>query len=157
MSRRIVVRSRGPEETRAIGAAIGRSLSGAAVLSLEGPLGAGKTLLAAGVCEALGVDVPITSPTFTLENEYRARDGRRILHVDCFRLTGPRELEDLGTFDRVDNDTVLLVEWGDRALAALPEDAVRVRLDPEGENGRRISIQLPEGVALGQLAPVEEP
>ena len=157
MSRRIVVKSLGPQETRDVGRAIGRSLGLTSVVSLEGELGAGKTLLASGLCEALGVDVPVTSPTFTLENEYRGQGGRRVIHVDCFRLTGPRELEELGTFDRLDDDTVLLVEWGDRVLAALPDDALRVRLDPEGETGRRISICVPGGVELPGFEPAEEP
>jgi tRNA threonylcarbamoyladenosine biosynthesis protein TsaE len=156
MSRRIVVSSGGPAETRAVGRAIGRALGRGAVVSLEGPLGAGKTLLAAGVCESLGVSVPVTSPTFALEHEYRTREGRRVIHVDCFRLSGPRELEELGTFDRVDEDTLLLVEWGDRALAALPERTLRVRLDPESESGRRISIDVPESIDLADFEPAAE-
>jgi tRNA threonylcarbamoyladenosine biosynthesis protein TsaE len=157
MSRRIVVLSRGPAETRAVGRAIGRSLGRSGTVSLEGPLGAGKTLLAAGVCEALGVAVPVTSPTFALEHEYRGGNGRRVIHVDCFRLTGPRELEELGTFDRLDEDTVLLVEWGDRVLAVLPDQTMRVHLGPEGESERRICIDVPGGVELRDFEPAGEP
>jgi tRNA threonylcarbamoyladenosine biosynthesis protein TsaE len=151
--RRIVVRTADPAETRAAGRAIGRSLPAGFALSLEGPLGAGKTVLASGVCEGLGVEGPVTSPTFTLQNEYRARGGRLVVHVDCFRLGGPDELEDLGVMDRLEEDSVLLVEWGDRARAALPPDAIRVELQPGPENERRIVIHLPDGVRLGALGP----
>ncbi|MGQ0722243.1 MAG: tRNA (adenosine(37)-N6)-threonylcarbamoyltransferase complex ATPase subunit type 1 TsaE [Candidatus Eiseniibacteriota bacterium] len=157
MSRRIVIVSRGPAETRAVGRAIGRAVGRGSVVSLEGPLGAGKTLLAAGVCEALGVEVPVTSPTFALEHEYRGGGGRRVIHVDCFRLTGPRELEELDTFDRVDEDTILLVEWGDRVISVLPEETLRVRLDPEGEDVRRIRIDVPGGVELRDFEPAGGP
>jgi tRNA threonylcarbamoyladenosine biosynthesis protein TsaE len=146
--RRIVVRTADPAGTRAAGRAIGRSLGWGFALSLEGPLGAGKTVLAAGVCEGLGVRDPVTSPTFTLQNEYRGRGGRRVVHVDCFRLQGPGELEDLGVLDRLEDGDVLLVEWGDRALAALPPGAIRVELVPGPETERRIVIHLPEGVRL---------
>jgi tRNA threonylcarbamoyladenosine biosynthesis protein TsaE len=149
--RRIVVRTTDPAETRAAGRAIGRSLGGGFALSLEGPLGAGKTVLAAGVCEGLGVEGPVTSPTFTLQNEYHGRGGRRVVHVDCFRLGGPGELEDLGVLDRLEDDSVLLVEWGDRALQALPPGAIRVELLPGEETEREIVIHLPDGVRLAAL------
>lgn len=149
--RRIVVRTTDPAETRAAGRAIGRSLRGGFALSLEGPLGSGKTVLASGVCEGLGVEDPVTSPTFTLQNEYRGRDGRLVVHVDCFRLSGPAELEDLGVLDRLEDDSVLLVEWGDRAREALPPGAIRVELTPGEDTERRIVIHLPDGVRLDAL------
>jgi len=155
--RRLVVHTAGPEETRAVGRALARGLPDAFVLSLEGPLGSGKTVLAAGLCEALGVEGPVTSPTYTLQNEYVGRGGRRVIHVDCFRLGGPGEFEDLGVFDRVGEDTVLIVEWGERALAALPRETLRVELVPEGETGRRIEIRIPGGVEIGELEAAEEP
>lgn len=150
-ARRLVVQTVDPAETRAAGRAIGRSLRDGFTLSLEGPLGSGKTVLASGVCEGLGVEGPVTSPTFTLQNEYRGRDGRLVVHVDCFRLQGPAELEDLGVLDRLEDDSVLLVEWGDRAREALPPGAIRVELVPGEDSERRIVIWVPEGVALGAL------
>lgn len=152
--RRIVVRTVDPAETRAAGRAIGRSLPDGFALSLEGPLGSGKTVLASGVCEGLGVEGPVTSPTFTLQNEYRGRDGRLVVHVDCFRLHGPAELEDLGVLDRLEDDSVLLVEWGDRAREALPPGAIRVEMVPGEESERSIVIHLPEGIRLA--APGED-
>jgi tRNA threonylcarbamoyladenosine biosynthesis protein TsaE len=153
---RIVVRTGAAEETAAVGRAIGRSIPGAFALSLEGPLGSGKTVLAAGVCDALGVDAAVTSPTYTLHHEYTGRGGRRVVHVDCFRLGGPGEYEDLGIADRMEDDTVLLVEWGDRVAAALPEGTVRVELVPEDGDARRIAIHLPDGVELAGIGPAPE-
>jgi tRNA threonylcarbamoyladenosine biosynthesis protein TsaE len=146
-----VVRTSGPEETRACGLALGRSLPGHVTLSLEGPLGSGKTVLAGGVCEAVGVEGPITSPTFTLLNEYEGRSGRRVIHVDCFRLSGAAEFLDLGVDDRLTDDALLLVEWGDRVTEALPADTIRIRLEPGDEDERRIVILGPEGVDLAAL------
>ena len=154
-ARSLVVETNGPEETRACGIALGRSLRGRVTLSLEGPLGSGKTVLVRGVCEAVGVEGPVTSPTYTLENEYEAADGRRVIHVDCFRLTGPEELEDLGLEDRLEEDTILLVEWGERVLKALPEDTIRIRLEPGEGDRRHIRIELPRGVELPGLVEAE--
>ena len=150
-TRALVVRTSSPEETRAVGRALGKSLGGGATLSLEGPLGAGKTVLAGGVCEALGVEGPVTSPTFTLQNEYTGAGGRRVIHMDCFRLHSAEEFEDLGVEDRLDDDTLLLVEWGERAAAALGPDTIRIRLEPGEGDERRIVIDVPEGVELAGL------
>jgi tRNA threonylcarbamoyladenosine biosynthesis protein TsaE len=147
----LVIRTAGPDETRAVGIALGNSLSGRVTLSLEGPLGSGKTVLAGGVCEAVGVKGPVTSPTFTLQNEYEGADGRRVIHMDCFRLHGAEEFEDLGVDDRLDDDTLLLVEWGERAVSALGPDTIRIRLEPGEGDERRIVIDVPAGVDLEGL------
>ena len=155
-SRSLVVRTSGPQETRAVGQALGRSLCGRVTLSLEGPLGSGKTVLAAGLCEAIGVAEPVTSPTFTLQNEYEGRNGRRVIHMDCFRLSGPEEFADLAVEDRLEDDTVLLVVWGERAVAALSPDTIRIRIEPGRGDERRIVIELPEGVVLAGLEAAAE-
>ena len=146
--RTLVVHTESPEQTRAVGVALGRTLADQVALSLEGPLGSGKTVLVQGICEGLGVTEPVTSPTYTLQNEYAAEDGRRVVHVDCFRLRGPSELEDLAVFEGDGDDAVVLVEWGDRVLEALPADVIRIRLTPEAETERRIGIDVPPGVSL---------
>jgi tRNA threonylcarbamoyladenosine biosynthesis protein TsaE len=155
--RSIVVRTQGPDETRAAAAVFARALPGGATISLEGPLGAGKTVFVRGFCEALGVTEAVTSPSYTLWNEYHTADGHVVAHLDCFRLTGAGELEDLGLEDRRDPAGFVLVEWGDRALAALPADTVRVRLDPDpdrAESVRVLHVRVPEGVALAGDLPV---
>lgn len=157
--RALVVETNGPEETRAVGVALARSLPAGATVSLEGPLGAGKTVLVRGLCQGLGIVDEVTSPSFTLVNEYRSASGRRILHVDCFRLTGAGELEDLGLEDAREPHTVMVVEWGDRALAALPQGTIRVTLEPDPaiESRRRIAVQVPDGVVISGIEEGAEP
>jgi len=152
-SRSIVVHTDGPDGTRAVGLALARSLPAGATVSLEGPLGAGKTVLVCGLCQGLGVVDEVTSPSYTLVNEYRSANGERLIHVDAFRLAGPGELEDLGLEDRRTDATVMVVEWGDRVAAALPDGTIRVVLEPdaEAEDGRRIAVRLPEGVEIAGL------
>lgn len=153
--RALVVRTTEPEQTRAVGIAFAASLPAGATLSLEGPLGAGKTVLVRGLCEGLGVVDDVTSPTFTLVNEYATKGGGRIIHVDCFRLEGPAQLEDLALEDRRERHTVMVVEWGDRVIDALPPDTIRVAIEPDdaaGDNTRRLSIRLPDGVTVPGLS-----
>jgi tRNA threonylcarbamoyladenosine biosynthesis protein TsaE len=158
-SRALVIRTASEAETRAVGTAFARALPGGVTLSLEGPLGAGKTVFVRGLAEGMGVAGPVTSPTYTLENEYRGAGGRRLVHLDCFRLSGPGELEDLGVEERRDEDTIVVVEWGDRVLEALPPDTVRVQIGPDPEEpddpegARRIAVELPPGVELAALDP----
>ncbi len=148
-SRALVVETTSPEETHAVGAAFGRSLFPGAVLSLEGELGAGKTTLVRGICEALGVRDAVTSPTYALRHDYVGEGDRTVLHVDCFRLEDADELEALALEDARREGAVVLVEWGDRAAAALPEDAFRVRIEALNEGARRRSvIDVPDGVDL---------
>lgn len=154
--RSLVIRTQDERETHAVGVAFARALAPGFTVSLEGPLGAGKTVLVRGLCEGLGVTEPVTSPTYTLQNEYAAADGRRVIHLDCFRLSGPGELEDLGVEDRREPGTVVMVEWGDRVLPALPPETVRVMIGPDpegGENRRRIVVALPAGTSMPELDP----
>ena len=145
-SRAVIVKTRSPDETRAVGAAIGRSLGPGMAVSLEGPLGSGKTVLAQGICAGLGVEDPVTSPTYTLRHDHVGRDGRPVIHLDCFRLTGAAELEELAIEECLDEGAVLLVEWGERALAALPLATIRVRLETTNGSGRRLVLHLPPGM-----------
>ena len=148
----IVIRTTSPEETHTTGAAIGRSLRGAVVLSLEGPLGSGKTVLTAGICEGLGVEDPVTSPTFTLQNQYANPSGRRVLHMDCFRLESAAEFDSLAAEDLMEEDTVQIVEWGDRVGGALGFDVIRVSIEPGEGDERRIAIHVPPGIELAMPA-----
>ncbi len=137
------------EETRSVGAAFARALPAGSVVSVEGPLGAGKTEFVRGFCAALGVIDAVTSPSYTLVNEYETETGRRILHLDAFRLSGAGELSELDWEGRRDPRGWVLVEWGERASEALPPDHAHVRLtpDPSGDDVRRIVFTLPEAVA----------
>ena len=142
----LVVETNNPEETRAVGAALARSFAGAARFSLEGDLGSGKTVLARGICEGLGVEEPVTSPTYTLRHDYVASDGRPVLHVDCFRLKNASEVGALALEES--DDAVVIVEWGDRIRDELPADTVRVSIQTIDESRRRIRIEAPPGWEL---------
>lgn len=145
-SRALVVETSSAEETRAVGLAFGRSLVPGTVLSLEGDLGAGKTTMIRGICEGLGVTSEVTSPTYALRHDYWDAKGRRILHLDCFRLVDGDELEELALEDARSDGAIVLVEWGDRAASVLPEDAIRVKIESKDETRRKIRIGVPHGV-----------
>jgi len=112
------------------------------VLGLVGDLGAGKTCFVRGLARALGVptDVPVTSPTFTMMNEYTGRLA--IYHFDWYRVSDVEELEAIGYRDFVGGDGIAVIEWADRVPGALPASYIRVdiELDPD-PNRRLISVE----------------
>lgn len=96
---------------------------------LSGPLGAGKTLFAKGLAQGLGVaPQAVTSPTFAICSEYDLPDGRRMAHLDGYRLEGAAELEDAGFLDLLVAGTIVLIEWGERFRAALPTDRLEIEI-----------------------------
>jgi tRNA threonylcarbamoyl adenosine modification protein YjeE len=131
------------KETESIGLALGTQIRYNLVIALKGELGAGKTTLTRGIVAGLGIKARVTSPTFTLINEYM--DGEtpnRLLHMDTYRLgedplTASAEVEMLGLgelLDELDTTgdaslTVLVIEWADRLASWLPEDHLEVRLE----------------------------
>ena len=130
--------STSPEQTVEIGRRLGAVLRAGAVVSLEGPLGAGKTTLVRGLAAALGIDEPVTSPTFTLVSSYEG--PRKLHHVDLYRLDSTAEIADLGIEELCGGDAVTVVEWGEKARTLLPADAVTVRLEIDGA-GRRVTVE----------------
>lgn len=136
----LTLRSSSPEQTRHIGAMLGRVCAPNDVIALCGPLGAGKTELVKGI--ATGLDVPdpdqITSPTFVLVQRYKGR--LTIWHVDAYRLDGPGELWGIGFDDMCESGDIVVVEWADRAGEAIPEDALWVQLKPSGPESRQLSF-----------------
>jgi tRNA threonylcarbamoyladenosine biosynthesis protein TsaE len=125
MPLKVVTRS--VEETRALGEQLGRDvLRPGDVVVLTGELGTGKTALAQGVGRGLGVDGPVVSPTFTLVREYEG-ERARLCHVDVYRLDRVQELHELGIEEQIE-DSVTLIEWGEVAASALPQDRLEVRI-----------------------------
>jgi tRNA threonylcarbamoyladenosine biosynthesis protein TsaE len=120
----------GPDRTRQCARALGAAIAGRGlVVSLVGPLGAGKTVFVKGLAEGLGIEpTAVSSPSFTIVNEYTAGGKRRLSHVDLYRVESGRELEDAGFLDLLDPGAVVAVEWGDRLPEALPEDRLEIRL-----------------------------
>lgn len=128
-----------PEETRAIGQALGSHAHAGALLALIGPLGAGKTELAKGVAEGLGVTSVVNSPTYVLMNEHVGR--LRLFHIDAYRLDDPEEAVAAGLFDDRQAAGVAVVEWADRLADRLPADRLELTLvpEPDGSDRRHIS------------------
>ncbi len=125
-----------------LGRALADVLRTGDVLMLHGDLGAGKTTLAQGVAEGLGIDSPVQSPTFTLVREHRARD-MMFNHLDLYRLESPDELEDIGYEAYIDPaDGVSLIEWPERAGDWLPSSFIMVQIDHLGGDRRRVSISV---------------
>lgn len=136
-----------PEATAALGEALGRSLVGGLAIGLVGPLGAGKTQLVKGIAAGNALDDvhKVTSPTFTLVHEY---PGRLVLyHVDVYRLSGSRDLVTLGFDELIRPDTVVVIEWADRAASVIPEEALWIELSDQGRTQRRLDFG-----ATGQAA-----
>lgn len=112
---------------RAFAADVARLLGGrGAVIALEGDLGSGKTTFVQALALALGVRRPVTSPTFTLVCEYSLPDGRRLVHMDLYRLGGASDLEALGFHEYLAGGDLVCIEWPDRAGDELPPDAIRI-------------------------------
>lgn len=137
--------TRSPEETEAVGRALGSVLKAGAVLAYEGDLGAGKTAFTRGLASGLGASEQVTSPTYTIVNEYLS--GRMpLFHFDMYRLASSEDLWDIGWEDYLDRGGVCAVEWSERVADAL-EDPIRVRIEKTGEDTRRITIEGGEALA----------
>ena len=119
------------EETRALGRELAEGIAGDTTLSLEGPLGAGKTCFVQGLAEGLGLDPSaVSSPTFTLVHEYPG--GRLpLVHFDLYRLNSERELDGLGYDEYFEQPAVRAIEWGDKFPGSLPGGKWRIRFSIE--------------------------
>jgi tRNA threonylcarbamoyladenosine biosynthesis protein TsaE len=137
--RSIALESESPERTLAIGRRVGGLLPGGAVLSLEGGLGAGKTLIAKGICAGLGVSGDVVSPSFVLAEEYAG--AFPVLHFDLYRLESVDEVARIGLFDAIDGRNVIIVEWGDRLPAGTFDADVRIVLEITGASSRSMAIE----------------
>ena len=135
-----------PAETEALGARLAEALDAGRVVAFTGDLGAGKTAFVSGMARALGVEDRVTSPTFTIVNEY---EGGRLplFHFDMYRLDGAEDLFDIGWDDYLDRGGVCAVEWSERVAEALPPETLWVTLSrcPGHENWRAVTV---EGVDL---------
>ena len=137
-----------PEETEKIGEALAKNLQPGTILAYRGDLGAGKTAFTRGLARGLGCKETVTSPTYTIVNEYLG--GRLpLFHFDMYRLASSDDLWDIGWEDYLDREGVCAVEWSENVQDAM-EDAVTVTIEKLGESTRRITIEgnlLPEAFA----------
>ena len=128
-----------PLETEKVGEALGKVLNPGTILAYEGDLGAGKTAFTRGLARGLGAKEQVTSPTYTIVNEYLS--GRMpLFHFDMYRLASSDDLWDIGWEDYLERGGVCAVEWSENVEDAL-EGAVNVTIEKLGEESRRISIE----------------
>ena len=128
-----------PEETEAVGIALGKKLLPGAVIAYQGDLGAGKTAFTRGVACGLGAKESVTSPTYTIVNEYLG--GRcPLFHFDMYRLASSDDLFDIGWEDYLDRGGVCAVEWSENVADAM-EGAIIVTIEKLAEETRRITIE----------------
>ena len=138
-----------PEETEALGERLGKILKAGTILAYRGDLGAGTTAFTRGLARGLGCTQQVTSPTYTIVNEYLG--GRLpLFHFDMYRLRSSDDLFDIGWDDYLDRCGVCAVEWSENVADAM-EDPVTVTIEKIGENARRITIERSEKDALTGL------
>ena len=134
-----------PEETEKIGEALAKNLQPGTILAYRGDLGAGKTAFTRGLARGLGCKETVTSPTYTIVNEYLG--GRLpLFHFDMYRLASSDDLWDIGWEDYLEREGVCAVEWSENVQDAM-EDAITVTIEKLGENTRQITIEGGQGYA----------
>jgi tRNA threonylcarbamoyladenosine biosynthesis protein TsaE len=151
------LRTASDADTERYGAALGARIHRGLAICLTGPLGAGKTVLVRGICRGLGVTGDIVSPTFILMEMMRGNSpghSMEIAHIDLYRLEHERELEEIGVFDMLGGDTVVLAEWGDRSPALLDAADVVIHIEPAADGERTIVVEADADAAaqLGDAA-----
>lgn len=128
-----------PAETEAVGEALAKTLRPGTVLAFRGDLGAGKTAFTRGLGRGLGCTERVTSPTYTIVNEYTS--GRLpLFHFDMYRLRSSEDLFDIGWEDYLERGGVCAVEWSENVADAL-DGAIWITIEKTGENSRRITIE----------------
>ena len=128
-----------PSETEAVGEALGKVLRPGTVIAYRGDLGAGKTAFTRGLARGLGAAEPVTSPTYTIVNEYLS--GRMpLFHFDMYRLASSDELFDIGWEDYLERGGVCAVEWSENVDDAM-ENALWVTIEKTGDEARRITLE----------------
>jgi len=137
-AQRVLIETQSAEETERLGHSLAQMLPRGAVVALRGELAAGKTCLVRGMASFFAPGELVTSPTFTLVNEYGATI--KFYHMDLYRLTDVREIADLGYEELFDPDGVCAIEWADRAENLLPQRRVDVTLEHAGQDRRRVTV-----------------
>ena len=134
--------SNSPQDTFAAGRKIAGFLSAGSVVALNGTLGSGKTLLASGIASGLGVSENITSPTYTIINEYPSSPV--LYHIDVYRLNGDRDFQEIGGDEIINSNGICVIEWSERISKSLPDNALTITLEITGPSSRSIKINKAE-------------
>lgn len=141
--------ARRPEDTMALGEAIGKAAPGGAVIAFKGELGAGKTTLSKGIARGLGIDEEVTSPTYTIISEYSGR--LRLIHMDAYRLGGEADFRELGGRELLgEAGSLCLVEWSEKLPGVFDSDAAVIDIRVEADGSRRLCLS---GAWLEELFP----
>ena len=149
--------SKGPEDTLNIGRIIGEYLTGGDVVALTGELGAGKTCLTQGIAKGIGIPEGyyITSPTFTLINEYPGRIS--LYHMDVYRLSGSLDLEDMGYQEYLYGDGVVVIEWAEKVDDIIPPEALVINLEHCNGDERKIKLSCESDMSpIGRILKKED-
>ena len=131
--------SRNENETEALGERLAKSIPGGAVIAMYGDLGAGKTAFVRGMARGMNLDCHVSSPTFTIVNEYLGE--RELIHFDMYRLGSADELFDIGWEDYIARGAVCAVEWSENVEDAFFGDEIIVRIEKLGDTQRKITIE----------------
>jgi tRNA threonylcarbamoyladenosine biosynthesis protein TsaE len=126
------------QETEELGRRLAETLKGGAVVAMYGDLGAGKTAFVRGMARGLGLDCRVSSPTFTIVNEYLGE--RELIHFDLYRISGEEELFDIGWEDYLSRGAICAVEWSENVPGAFYGDEITVRIRKTGDTRREIEI-----------------
>ena len=135
----MVYHTNSPEETEAVGQLLASRLQPGTVIAFEGDLGAGKTAFTRGLARGLGATDRVTSPTYTIVNEYLG-GGMPLFHFDMYRLASSDELFDIGWEDYMERGGICAVEWSENVSDAM-EGALTVRIEKTGETSRTITLE----------------
>lgn len=138
MSKSVRLHLEDESATLHLGGAIGRHARAGDVVLLFGDLGCGKTTLVRGAARSLGVDEPVTSPSFALLHVYQG--SLPVYHCDAYRLSGLQELEDLGFYEWCESGGVVFVEWAERVEGRLPGSVLEVHLEHSADGGRDATV-----------------
>ncbi len=134
------ITTRSVDDTQKLGEIIGTAVTGGTVLALTGDLGSGKTAFVQGLARGLEVpdDYYITSPSYTLINEYPGRYP--LFHVDLYRISDPMDMENIGLYEILHNSGIVAIEWADRIEQKLLPDPINIHFELTGEKSRKICI-----------------
>ena len=130
------------DETKEVAQRLAKELKAGDVICLFGDLGVGKTVFTKGLCGALGTDEYVNSPTFTIVNEYEAKDFK-ISHFDMYRIEDLSELVEIGFYEYLSNDGICIIEWPENIYEELPQSRIDVKIERvsfDEEQKRKITI-----------------
>lgn len=122
---------------------LAKTLTGGEVITLQGNLGAGKTVFTKGLAAGLGIKKIVNSPTFVLMNIYEVKHPmiKQLVHIDCYRLKNPKDIIDIGATEYFNQpDTVVVIEWAEKIKNILPRSRFNISINLKGETSRQISL-----------------